>query len=137
MRKHYEHSVGNGLRNVQITTKYRYRMMRKDLILTYCRVSIEETCKRHKIEIVILKIQAEHVHMMVDIPRTMSDAKLMQILKGLSSYILFRLCPALRKRYPNGHFWNGGYFCEGVGVNNFDRIYSYIEKQEEHHSLAY
>jgi len=73
---------------------------------------------------------------MVDIPGTMSDSKLMQIFKGLSSFILFRLCPVLRKRYPNGHFWNAGYFCEGVGMNNFNRVYDYIEKQEEHHLLV-
>ena len=30
MRNHYKHSVGNGLRNVQITTKYRYKMMGKE-----------------------------------------------------------------------------------------------------------
>jgi len=111
-------------------------MMRKELVITYCKVAIEEACKRHKIEIVILKVMPEHAHLMVDIPRTMSDAQLIQILKGLSSFILFRLCPALRKRYPNGHFWNGGYFCEGVGVNDFDRVYNYIESQEEHHILA-
>ncbi len=136
MRKHYKSSVGNGLRNIQITTKYRYKMMRKELIMTYCKVSVEEACKNHNIEIVILRVLREHVHAMVDIPRTMSDSKLMQIFKGLSSYIIFRLCPVLRKRYPNGHFWNVGYFCEGVGVNDFDRVYSYIEKQVEHHLLA-
>jgi putative transposase len=136
MRNHYKNSVGNGLRNVQITTKYRYNMMRKEALKIYCKVAIEEACKKHKIEIVILRVLPNHVHVMVDIPRTMSDSKLMQIVKGLSSYLLFRICPNLRKRYPKGHFWNGGYFCEGVGVNNFDRVYSYIEKQEEHHGLA-
>ena len=136
MYKHYRNSVGNGLRNVQITTKYRYKMMRKEKIAIYCKVAIEEACKNHKIEIIILKVLQEHSHMIVDIPRTMSDSQLMQILKGLSSYLLFRICPNLRKRYPNGHFWNGGYFCEGVGVNDFDRVYNYIEKQEEHHCLA-
>ena len=136
MYKHYKHSVGNGLRDVQITTKCRYRMMGKELIMTYCKVAIEEACKRHKIEIVILKVLPQHAHIMVDIPRSMSDAKLMQILKGLSSYIIFRLCPKLRLRYPKGHFWNAGYFCEGVGKKDFERVYEYIEKQEEHHGLA-
>lgn len=136
MRNYYKHSVGNGLRNVQITTKYRYKMMGKEKLKIYCKVAIEEACKKHKIEIVILRVLREHVHAMVDIPRTMSDSKLMQILKGLSSYLLFRICPNLRKRYPRGHFWNGGYFCEGVGVNDFDRVFSYIEKQEEHHCIT-
>jgi len=133
MYKHYSTSVGSNLKCIQITTKYRYAMMQQDKLKVFCKVAIEEACKRHKIEVVITKVLVEHSHMIVDCPRTMSDAQLMQIIKGLSSYILFRLCPELRKRYPRGHFWNKGYFCEGVG-SDFERALNYIENQELHHS---
>ena len=133
--KHYSTSVGNNLKTIQITTKYRYAMMRKDKIKVFCRVAIEEACKKHKIEIVIIKILDEHVHLIVDCPRILSDAKLMQIVKGLSAYILFRICPELRKRYPRGNFWNKGYFCQGCGTD-FDRALSYVQNQEIHHSTA-
>ncbi|MBU1988050.1 MAG: transposase, partial [Nanoarchaeota archaeon] len=43
-------------------------------------------------------------------------------IKGLSSYLLFRICPNLRKRYPRGHFWNEGYFCDGVGNSDFSGL---------------
>ena len=131
--KHYKNSVGNNLQSIQITTKYRYQMMRKDKLKIFCKVSVKEACKRHKIEISILKVLNEHVHLIVDCPRTMSVAKLLQIIKGLSSYILFRICPNLRLRYPKGHFWSEGYFCASCG-SDFKKAYSYIEKQEEHHS---
>ena len=136
MYKHHNHSVGNNMKKIQITTKYRYAMMRKELLKVYCKVAIEEACKRHKIEIIILKVLPKHAHMMVDCPRDMSDIKLMNLIKGLSSYIIFRLCPAIRKRYPRGHFWNGGYFCDGVGSSDFEQSYSYIENQEKHHGIA-
>ena len=136
MYKHHSHSVGNNMKKVQITTKYRYKMMRKELLKVYCKVAIEEACKRHKIEIIILKVMDEHAHMIVDCPRTMSDSKLMNLIKGFSSYLLFRLCPAIRKRYPKGHFWNGGYFCDGVGSSDFEMAYSYIKNQEKHHCIA-
>ena len=97
MYKHYSTSVGNNLKTIQITTKYRYKMMGKTRIKTYCKVAIEEACKKHKIEIVIIKVLEEHVHLIADCPRTISDAKLMQIIKGLSAYILFRLCPVKKK----------------------------------------
>ncbi len=131
--KHHENSVGNNLMTIQITTKYRYNMMRKEKIETFCRVSIEEACKKHKIEVVILEVLKEHVHMIVDCPRTLSVAMLMQIIKGLSSYIIFRLCPDLRKRYPRGHFWSEGYFCQGCG-NDFQMALEYIQNQKLHHS---
>jgi len=133
MYKHYSTSVGNNLKTIQITTKYRYKMMRKILIRTYCKVAIEEACKKHKIEVVIIKVLDEHSHLIVDCPRTMSDAKLMQIIKGLSAYILFRLCPELRKRYSRGHFWNKGYFCQGCGTD-FERALNYVQNQELHHA---
>ena len=136
MYKHNNHSVGNNMKKIQITTKYRYHMMRKELLKVYCKVAIEEACKRYKIEIIILKVLPEHAHMIVDCPRTMSDSKLMNLLKGFSSYLLFRLCPTLRKRYPKGHFWNGGYFCDGVGISDFEQAYSYVENQEKHHCVA-
>ena len=134
MYNNYGSSVGNNFKHVQITTKYRYNMMRKEKVEVFCKVSIEEACKRHHIEIVILKVVINHAHMIVDCPRTMSDAQLLQIIKGLSSYLIFRICPNLRKRYPDGHFWNGGYFCCSVG-NEFERVFSYIENQELHHGL--
>ncbi len=131
--KHYSTSVGNNLKSIQITTKYRYKMMRQEKIKVFCKVAIEEACKKHKIEIIILKVLDEHSHMIVDCPRTISDAKLMQLIKGLSAYILFRICPELRKRYPKGSFWNDGYFCVGCW-SDFDRALKYIENQELHHS---
>ena len=131
---HYSTSVGNNLKTIQITTKYRYRMMKQEKLKCYCEVAITEACKKHKIELIILKVLAEHVHLIVDCPRTLSDAQLMQIVKGLSSYILFRLCPELRLRYSRGHFWNKGYFCAGCG-NDFQRALKYIENQELHHAL--
>jgi putative transposase len=137
--KKYKHgwsSVGANTKHVQITPKYRYKMMRKDKLKTFCKVSIEEACKRHKIEIEIIKVLSEHVHIIVDVPRTMSDSQAMQIIKGLSSYLLFRICPNLRKRYPRGHFWTEGYFCEPVGQSDYAQTFEYIENQEEHHAYA-
>ena len=46
--------------------KYRCAMMRKEKIKVFCKVAIEEACKKHKIEIVIIKVLDEHVHLIVD-----------------------------------------------------------------------
>ena len=132
MYKHYLTSVGNNLKTIQITTKYRYKMMQKEKIKVFCRVAIEEACKKHRINIIIIKVLDEHVHLIVDCPRTLSDMQLIQIIKGLSAYILFRICPELRRKYPRGNFWNRGYFMDGCG-SDFDRALSYIQNQELHH----
>ena len=132
--KHYGSSVGNNLKTIQITTKYRYQMMRQERLKVYCKVALEEACKKHKIEVIIVKVLPEHSHIIVDCPRTISDAKLMQIIKGFSAYLLFRICPELRLRYPRGSFWNKGYFCAGCGTD-FERALAYVKNQELHHSF--
>jgi len=128
MYQTYGNSVGNNFKHVQITTKYRYQMMGKEKLRVFCKIAIEEACKKHGIEIEIINVQTDHVHLIVDCPRTMCDAKLIQIIKGLSSYLLFRMCENLRKRYPRGHFWNAGYFCCSIG-RDFESVYSYVENQ--------
>ena len=45
--------------------------------------------QKHDIVVEIIKVMDEHVHLIADAPRTMSDAQMMQIIKGLSSYLLF------------------------------------------------
>ena len=109
--------------------------MKREQFNSYCKIAIEEACKRHKIAIKILKVMEEHVHMIVDCPRTLSVAKLMQVIKGFSSYLLFRLVPNFRKRYPKGHFWSEGYFCASCG-SDFERAMKYIENQDLHHKLT-
>ena len=109
-------------------------MMRSEKLKVYCRASIEEACNRHKIVVEIIKVMSEHVHMIADIPRTMSDAQAMQIIKGLSAYLLFRICHNLRKRYPKGNFWTAEYFCDPVGEMDYPAAFSYVENQELHHA---
>ena len=132
--KHSRNSVEANRKHIQLTPKYRYKMMQSEKLKVFCKVAIEEACKKHKIELEIIKVMPEHAHMIVDCPVTMSQAQMIQIIKGLSSYILFRICPNLRKRYPKGHFWNEGYFCDGVGNSDFAQTWTYIENQEFHHA---
>ncbi|MEK6895278.1 MAG: IS200/IS605 family transposase [Nanoarchaeota archaeon] len=135
MYEHNRSSIGGNKKHIQITPKYRYCMMKKESIKIYCKIAIEEACKKHEISVGIIKVMDDHVHMIVDVPRTMTDAKAMQIIKGLSAYILFRICPNLRKRYPRGHFWSEGYFCDGIGESNYAVAYEYVKNQELHHAF--
>ena len=131
MYNHYVSSVGDNLKHIQLTTKYRYKVMNSERVKIGVKVSIEEVCEKHKIEIIILNVLGEHLHMIVDCPRTFSDAKLLQIIKGASSYLIFRICPDMRNRYPQGHFWTTGYFCCSVGAE-FDRVFDYVKNQQMH-----
>jgi putative transposase len=54
--------------------------------------------ERHRIEIIEINVMPDHIHLIVSIPPTMIS-KAFQLLKGASSYELFRREPKFRLRY--------------------------------------
>lgn len=126
--RHYNTNVGGNYKHIVFSTKYRWEILKPEIIKKTCKEIIEQVCKKHGIKIENLNVQDDHVHIMVDCPRTMSDAKLIQLLKGASSFYLFRAMPGLRKIYPKGHFWSRGYFCSNIGTD-YKRTFDYIENQ--------
>jgi len=71
---------------------------------------------------------ADHVHMLVGLPGTMSVSKAMQLLKGNSSKWIHETFPALRS-----FAWQEGYGAFSVGISGIGETRAYIRDQEEHH----
>jgi REP element-mobilizing transposase RayT len=71
---------------------------------------------------------ADHVHMLISLPATMSVAKAMQLLKGNSSKWIHETFPALRQ-----FAWQEGYGAFSIGISGVDETCAYIRGQEEHH----
>jgi REP element-mobilizing transposase RayT len=71
---------------------------------------------------------ADHVHLAVRLPRTISVADLVRLLKAHSSRWLKTLSAELR-----GFAWQRGYGVFSVGPRNVDALVAYIDAQEEHH----
>ena len=97
------HSVGQSLYHFEWCTKYRYKMFRKEENKKLCEEVLNEVAGRHRIGIVELTVMPDHIHMIVSIPPTMTVSKAFNLLKGSSSYELFRRQPKFRLRYPKGH----------------------------------
>jgi REP element-mobilizing transposase RayT len=71
---------------------------------------------------------ADHVHVLLSLPATMSISKAMQLLKGNSSKWIHETFPALRS-----FAWQEGYGAFSIGVSNIEDTRLYISNQEEHH----
>ena len=123
------HNVGVAMWHLQWCTKYRYKMFRHDKLRVSCEVAVKECCTRHKIKIIALNVQLDHVHLVVELPRGMTDVKALQLLKGFTSFLLFRLEPNIRKRYPNGHLWSSGSFSATVGYAELSTVLEYVKNQ--------
>src|SRR3990167_6741648 len=130
------HHVGISMWHLQWCTKYRYKMFGREKLRIFCETVIKECGLRNKIEIIALNVQPDHVHLVVSLPRGMNDGKALQLLKGFSSFLLFRLVPDFRKRYPKGALWSQGYFSATVGFSDLEKTISYVNNQDTHHCLV-
>ena len=71
---------------------------------------------------------ADHVHILLCLPATLSVAKAVQLLKGNSS-------KWIRETFPKMHFfaWQKGYGAFSVSISGVDATVIYINNQTEHH----
>ena len=76
-------------------------------------------------------VRANHIHLLVSCPTDVAPSKIVQYLKGKSSFLLQREFRALQKRYWGQHLWAQGYFCATVGAVNEEMIKRYVENQTE------
>jgi putative transposase len=71
---------------------------------------------------------ADHVHVLLSLPATMSISKAMQLVKGNSSKWIHETFPELRS-----FAWQQGYASFSISVSAIEETRSYIRNQEKHH----
>lgn len=71
---------------------------------------------------------ADHVHLLVSMPKTFGIAKAMQLIKGGSSKWIHDTFPEHRL-----FEWQEGYGAFSIGIGERKRTITYIENQPEHH----
>jgi REP element-mobilizing transposase RayT len=71
---------------------------------------------------------ADHVHLLISLPATLSVAKAIQLLKGNSSKWIHETFPKM-----NGFAWQEGYGAFSIGVSGVAATVDYIGNQTEHH----
>lgn len=134
--KHSNHKVGINYWHMEFKTKYAYKMFAKFKYKSLIEACIRKVCHKHNIEINIMNVMPEHVHMMVTLPKGMVDDKAFQLFKGASSYHLLKNHPKTRLGYPQGHLWSRCGCAVSVGYNPLSDTIMYILKQAEHHAIA-
>lgn len=85
-------------------------------------------CKRKGAKIVEAEICPDHVHMLVEIPPSISVSSFVGYLKGKSTLMIFERHANLKYKYGNRHFWCRGYYVDTVG-KNAKKIQEYIQNQ--------
>jgi REP-associated tyrosine transposase len=71
---------------------------------------------------------ADHVHIVTTLPRTLSQAELIEQIKKISS----KWIKTIDTRY-RGFLWQRGYGAFSVSPSQLDAVLQYVETQQEHH----
>ena len=75
-------------------------------------------------------VNADHVHMLVDLPTGLSIEELIQLLKRNSSHWV-----NANNILPGKFAWGRGYGAFSVSESNVAQVAAYIAGQEEHHRM--
>lgn len=124
------HIVGLNEFHFEWCPKYRYECMKKEHLNKDVENCIRQAAYEHRIVIKTMAVGFDHVHLDAVIPFSMGPSEAMGKLKGRSAYLIFRLHPNFRKRYPKGHFWGIGKFCRSISGVSSDVVDNYIEAQQ-------
>ena len=96
---------------------------------------MRKLCEQKKVTIVEAQACPEHIHMLVEIPPSLSVAQFVGFLKGKSSLMIFDRHANLKYKYGNRHFWCRGYYVDTVGRNE-SVIKEYIKNQLQEDIIA-
>lgn len=129
----YSHGFGQSQYHVVLTPYKRSKMFgRADIRMELARIFFS-IAGRHNFDLKALEIMKEHVHLFINIRPSQSIAKVMQYLKGGSSYELRKLFPEL-DGYHRCRLWSKGKYYRPIGEVNEETIKHYIESsQSKHH----
>ena len=96
---------------------------------------MRKLCEQKKVTIVEAQACPEYIHMLVEIPPSLSVAQFVGFLKGKSSLMIFDRHANLKYKYGNRHFWCRGYYVDTVGRNE-SVIKEYIKNQLQEDIIA-
>ncbi|MEM9665778.1 MAG: IS200/IS605 family transposase [Bacteroidota bacterium] len=110
-------------------TKYRKPALHGE-VAQRVRELIRRECQKLDVEIIKGHVAKDHVHLLVSVPPKVSVSKLMQHLKGKTSYKLQHEYRRLRREFWGRHLWARGYFCATTGNVTDEAVAAYIEQQQ-------
>ena len=108
--------------------KYRKRVL-QGKIAERIEELFRECADINRWELQELSVQPDHVHMLVQLPPSISVSSAVQYFKGGSSKVIREEFPELEEYLWGDSFWGDGYFSETVGQVNWDMIKKYIKNK--------
>ena len=110
-------------------SKYRRKVFSEASLKTL-EIVLREISEKLRISLIEFNGESDHVHLLIQYPPQLSLSKLVNSLKGSSSYRLRSLHPELQERYWKGVLWSPSYFAASCGGAPLEILKQYIEQQK-------
>jgi len=127
--RHGRHCVFKMHVHLVFVTKYRRRVFDGDAIDRMRRMC-GKVCEDMEASLVEMDGEDNHVHLLVEYPPKLAVSVLVNSLKGVSSRLLRKERPDLKKRYWKNVLWSPSYFASSCGGAPIGIIKQYIEQQQ-------
>lgn len=110
-------------------TKYRRNVFNEE-ILNALKSVFTDVCHDFDSQLIECDGEDDHVHLLVNYPPTVSIARLVNSLKGVSSRMIRKNhYPAIKDRLWGGALWSPSYFAGSCGGAPIAIVRKYIENQ--------
>ena len=130
----YKHAVGEFNFHIQITPAFRQDPFEDDRVLRLTKSYISAKMEELKIEIVAMEFGPDHLHIFVANCKNYAPCKIVQYIKGFSSFMLRKNHWELFKHKLWGDkFWSEGYFCRSIGSTTTEAVEFYIKESQQKH----
>ena len=126
------HSVFRMHVHLVFVAKYRRMVFDGDAI-ERLRTICARVCRDFKAQLIEMDGEDDHVHLLVEYPPKVAVSSLVNSLKGVSSRLLRKERPDIRKRYWRGVLWSPSYFASSCGGAPISIVRQYIEQQQTPH----
>jgi len=98
-------------------------------ILGEIKVSLRETAEKIGCKPVEINGEADHVHLLLEIPTDVSIAQIVNSLKTVSARTIRSRYPHILDAGKTGLFWSRSYFAATCGGVTLDVLRKYVEQQ--------
>lgn len=89
---------------------------------------IKNYCKQLSVHLIEVYVNPDHVHMLIDLPTTITVEEFVKRIKGSLSHYINK-----ERLTPTKFSWGRGYAVFSVSESNKQKVIDYIRNQEEHH----
>jgi len=112
-----------------ICVKYRQKAFTTEKIINRLKQLTEEISVKFDVHITNQETDIDHVHILLKCKPQTELIKFINSLKGVTSRILRKEFPGLKKVLWGKHFWSPSYCLITTGQVTLDRLKKYVESQ--------